>query len=106
MLMKDGAVRNAYTLRLRNMEARPRNMEIALAGLPAGSVIWTDAIGRAEAAPTQTVEVPANETKIVRAYVIIPEGATASDFAFELTSLDEQQEFDSEDVTFAMPGDI
>ncbi|MEL6710022.1 MAG: cytochrome c oxidase accessory protein CcoG [Pseudomonadota bacterium] len=106
MLMKDGAVRNAFTLRLRNMEARPRDMEIALAGLPAGAVIWTDAIGRDQAAPTQSVNVPANETKIVRAYVIIPEGATASDFAFELTSLDEQQEFDSEDVTFAMPGDI
>ena len=106
MLMKDGAVRNAYTLRLRNMEARPRDMEIALAGLPAGALMWTDAIGREDAAVTQSVTVPANETKIVRAYVVIPEGTSASDFAFELTSLDEQREFDSEDTTFAMPGDF
>ena len=106
MLMKDGAVRNAYTLRLRNMEARPRDMEIALAGLPAGALMWTDAIGREDAAATQSVTVPANETKIVRAYVVIPEGTSASDFAFELTSLDEQREFDSEDTTFAMPGDF
>ncbi|MEL6738806.1 MAG: cytochrome c oxidase accessory protein CcoG, partial [Pseudomonadota bacterium] len=106
MLMKDGSIRNAYTLRPRNMEARPRDMEIALAGLPAGSVMWTDAIGRAEAAPTQTVEVPANETKIVRAYVVIPEGSTAHDFQFELTSQDEQRETDVEETTFATPGEI
>ncbi|MEM6857872.1 MAG: cytochrome c oxidase accessory protein CcoG [Pseudomonadota bacterium] len=106
MLMKDGSIRNAYTLRLRNMEARPREMEIALAGLPAGSVMWTDAISHTEAAPTQSVEVPANETRIVRAYVVIPEGTKAHDFQFALTSLDEQRETDIEDTTFATPGDI
>ncbi|MEM7688469.1 MAG: cytochrome c oxidase accessory protein CcoG [Pseudomonadota bacterium] len=106
MLMKDGSVRNAYTLRLRNMEARPRDMQIAIAGLPQGALMWTDAIGRGQAAATQSVEVRANETKIVRAYVVIPQGAEAGDFRFELTSLDEQGEFDAEDATFAMPGDI
>jgi cytochrome c oxidase accessory protein FixG len=106
MLMKDGSIRNAYTLRLRNMEARPRDMEIALAGLPAGAVMWTDAISSNEAAGTQTVEVAANETKIVRAYVVIPQGTSASDFRFELTSLDEQRESDAEETSFAMPGDI
>ncbi len=106
MLMKDGSIRNAYTLRLRNMEARPRDMEIALAGLPAGAVMWTDTIGRSEAASTQTVAVEADQTKIVRVYVVIPEGASASEFQFELTSLDEQREFDAEETSFAMPGDI
>ena len=106
MLMKDGSVRNAYTLRLRNMEARPRDMEIALAGLPAGAVLWTDAIGRGDAAETQTINVPADETKVVRAYVVIPEGESADDFTFELTSLDEQREFDAEETTFSMPGDF
>ncbi|MEO0463169.1 MAG: cytochrome c oxidase accessory protein CcoG [Pseudomonadota bacterium] len=103
MLMKDGSVRNAYTLRLRNMEARPRDMLIALDGLPDGTVLWTDAIGRGDAAATQTINVPANETRIVRAYVVVPQGAAAADFAFELTSLDEQRESDRADATFAGP---
>ena len=106
MLMKDGSVRNAYTLRLRNMEARPRDMEVALVGLPAGSLMWTDTIALDEAAPTQTIAVPANETKIVRAYVLIPEGTDADLFNFQLTSLDEQGEEDTAEVSFAMPGDF
>jgi cytochrome c oxidase accessory protein FixG len=106
MLMKDGAVRNSYTLRLRNMEARPRDMEIALVGLPEGSVMWTDAISRSAAAPIQTIEVPANETKIVRTYVVIPEGTSAESFSFRLTSQDQQREQDVEETTFTMPGDF
>ncbi len=45
MLMSDGAVRNAYTLKLRNMQNRPRPMTVALQGLPGGTM-WTDAIAR------------------------------------------------------------
>ncbi|MEM9086569.1 MAG: cytochrome c oxidase accessory protein CcoG [Pseudomonadota bacterium] len=106
MLMKDGSVRNSYTLRLRNMEARPREMEIELVGLPEGARMWTDTIGFDAAAPNQTVDVPANETKIVRAYVVIPEGTSAEEFSFQLTSLDEQAEQDAQETTFAMPGDF
>jgi cytochrome c oxidase accessory protein FixG len=106
MLLKDGSVRNAYTLRLRNMEARPRDMEIAFEGLPEGSLIWTDRIGFSQAAATQTVRVPADETRVVQAYVVLPEGAPTGDFTFILTSLDEQRETDREDTSFKGPGDI
>jgi polyferredoxin len=104
MLLKDGSVRNAYTLRLRNMEGRPREMEVALEGLPAGAVMWTDAVSLENAAPVQTIAVSANATKIVRAYVMLPPGVSASAFAFRLTSLDEQREQDVTTTTFAMPG--
>jgi hypothetical protein len=104
MLLKDGSVRNAYTLRLRNMEARPRDMEVALTGLPAGAVMWTEAVSMDNAAPAQVIAVPANETKVVRAYVMLPPGVQADAFAFRLTSLDEQGEQDVETTTFAMPG--
>jgi cytochrome c oxidase accessory protein FixG len=104
MLLKDGSVRNAYTLRLRNMESRPRDMEVALTGLPAGAVMWTDAVALENAAPEQIIAVPANETKVVRAYVMLPPGTRADAFAFRLTSLDEQGEQDVATTTFAMPG--
>jgi cytochrome c oxidase accessory protein FixG len=104
MLLKDGSVRNAYTLRLRNMEARPREMEVALTGMPAGAVMWTEAVSVENAAPVQVINVPANETKVVRAYVMLPPNEAADIFAFRLTSLDEQRETDLVEATFAMPG--
>ncbi len=107
MLLKDGSVRNAYTLRLRNMEARPRNMEVALEGLPKGAVMWTEAVSLENAAPVQVIGVPANATKVVRAYVMLPPGLNddSLDFSFRLTSLDEQGETDIVQSTFAMPED-
>ncbi|MFU7529322.1 cytochrome c oxidase accessory protein CcoG [Qipengyuania sp. ASV99] len=104
MLMKDGSVRNAYTLRLRNMEARPRDMEVALIGLPDGAVMWTDRIGSDAAAAVQTIKVPADETRVVRTYVTIPAGTSADRFTFQLTSLDEQREQDLAETTFNTPG--
>jgi len=108
MLLKDGSVRNAYTLRLRNMEARPRDMELALSGLPSGSVIWTDRLDQDDAAPTQIITVPANETRIVRTYVLVPESAARNadalgNFSFLLTSLDAQRESDAVETSFSGP---
>lgn len=105
MLMKDGAVRNAYTLRLRNMEARPRQMEVALVGLPEGSVFWTDRMAAEDAATTQTLEVAADATRKLRVYVRVPQGQSADSFSFKLTSLDAQGESDLETTTFTHPGD-
>ncbi len=103
MLLRDGSIRNAYTLKLRNMESRPRAMEIALEGLP-GALMWTDAIPRSDAAATQRVEVPADAIKAVRAYVLVPPGTTGQAFSFRLTSLDEQRETDTQETTFNAPG--
>ena len=109
MLLKDGSVRNAYTLRLRNMEARPREMEVMLEGLPAGAVMWTDSVSMENAAPVQRVTVPANETRVLRAYVMLPPGVDAQGegipFAFRLTAQDEQHESDTARTTFTMPED-
>ncbi|OGS48091.1 MAG: cytochrome c oxidase accessory protein CcoG, partial [Erythrobacter sp. RIFCSPHIGHO2_12_FULL_63_10] len=104
MLMSDGSVRNAYTLRLRNMEARPRDMEVAIEGLP-GAVIWTDTIGRGGAAPRQMISVPADQTRAVRAYVAVPRGTPAQDFSFRVTSQDEQRETALEETRFSAPGE-
>jgi len=102
MLMSDGSVRNSYTLKLRNMQSRPRNMEIAIEGL-AGARMWTDAIGRAQAAPRQTVTVAADQTRTVRAYVIAPASTLAQEFAFRITSRDEQRESASAQARFSAP---
>ena len=104
MLLSDGSVRNSYTLKLRNMESRPRDMEIAIEGLP-GAVMWTDTIRASDAAATQTVTVPADLVRQVRAYVAVPEGARSQEFAFRVTSLDEQRETDTVETRFDAPED-
>ncbi|WP_369025714.1 cytochrome c oxidase accessory protein CcoG [Qipengyuania sp. RANM35] len=104
MLMSDGSVRNSYTLKLRNMESRPRRMEIAVVGLP-GAVMWTDTVGRDQAAETQTVTVAADQVRSVRAYVAVPTGASSQEFSFRLRSLDEKDEIDTVTTRFDAPGE-
>jgi len=102
MLMSDGSVRNSYTLKLRNMESRPREMAIDIEGLP-GAVMWTDTIRREDAAARQVVTAGADQTHTVRAYVIAPSGTAQGDFTFKVTSRDEQGESDSVETRFATP---
>ena len=104
MLMSDGSVRNSYTLKLRNMESRPRDMEVSIEDLP-GALMWSDTIRRADAASAQTVTVPADQTQTVRAYVMVPAGTPARDFTFRVTSQDEQRETDAVETRFSAPGD-
>ncbi len=104
MLMSDGSVRNAYTLKLRNMQGRPREMEVSLVGLEGGT-FWTETIGRDQAARVQRVEVAADATLPLRAYVIVPSGAKNQSFAFKVTALDEQGETDVSETLFNAPGE-
>lgn len=104
MLMSDGSVRNSYTLKIRNMESRPRAMEIAVEGLP-GALMWTDTINRDEASAAQRVTVPADLVRAVRAYVAVPAGTAAQQFEFRITSLDEQRETDVVETRFDAPED-
>ncbi len=102
MVLSDGTIRNAYTLKLRNMESRPRDMEVAVQGLP-GAVMWTDTIMRDNAAPTQIVHVDADQTQTVRAYIAAPAGTGEQEFRILVTSQDEQREQDAEETRFSAP---
>src|SRR5690606_8678394 len=88
MLMSDGSIRNAYTVKLLNMEGRPRPMEIALSGLPGGEM-WTDERSRDTASRTLVRTVPADQADPVRVYVVAPRDTAAQDFTFTVRALDE-----------------
>jgi cytochrome c oxidase accessory protein FixG len=105
MLLSDGSVRNAYTVKLRNMQGRPREMEIALSGLP-GAMMWTDDMPREKAARTIVRKVPADATEPVRVYVVAPSGAAEQqDFAFDLKALDSEGGGDTGAARFDGPGE-
>ena len=102
MLMSDGLVRNAYTVNLRNMESRPRRMEIGLLGLE-GATMWTDSTSRASAARTLIRTVSPDQADPVRVYVIAPRGTAPQDFSFTLRALDSQGGSDAHHTHFDAP---
>ena len=104
MLMSDGSIRNSYTLKLRNMESRPRVMRVAIDDLRAGAM-WTDEMARKDAARAVTLAVPADSTASRRVYVIAPPGTEPQDFEFEVTSGDGRAELAKTETRFSAPGD-
>ena len=66
-------------------------MTLSLEGLD-GAEMWSDTNDRSDAARSQVITVPADETLTVRAYVIAPRGAQAQDFAFMLATTDARPE--------------
>ncbi|WP_067738426.1 cytochrome c oxidase accessory protein CcoG [Novosphingobium naphthalenivorans] len=102
ILMSDGSIRNAYALRLRNMEGRPRQMDISIEGLP-GAAMWTEDMAREDASRTLTRMVPADETQSVRVYVVAPSDTASQKFEFKLQAVGDAREKDEADVKFDAP---
>ena len=68
-----------------------------------GGEMWTDAIDREDAAPSQEITVPADETMTVRAYVVAPRGVEEQEFAFVLATSDAEPESDTGTTRFTAP---
>lgn len=102
MLLSNGEVRNDYTIKLRNMEARPRPMAVTLDGLP-GAVMWTDEMGRESASRELQFTVAPDQTKPVRVYVVAPQGTADDEFAFVLSARDREAGGDRAETRFDAP---
>ncbi len=101
--LSDGAIRNAYTVKLRNMETRPRDVEVRVAGLP-GAKIWTDAGSREEASDAVRATVAADSVTKLRLFLTLPSaGPARQDFRFTVRALDREGGGDSEDARFERP---
>ncbi|WP_425511310.1 cytochrome c oxidase accessory protein CcoG [Sphingobium fontiphilum] len=101
--LSDGAIRNAYTVKIRNMEARPRPMAVSVAGID-GATLWTDAMAREEAGATVATTVPADSVARLRVYVAAPAaGPQRADFDFVLRATDKEGGGDRETMSFERP---
>ncbi len=99
-----GEIRNDYTVKLRNMENRPRPMEVSLVGLQ-GGVMWSDDMPRDKAARSLTFNVDADQTRPQRIYVVAPQGTKPTSFTFALEAKDAEGGRDTNDARFDAPGD-
>ncbi len=101
--LADGDVRNAYTANLRNMENRPRTMEISMSGL-GQAVLWSSEGARETAGQTVTVKVPADSVGRVRLFVAAPgAGPQREEFSFTVQAEDDRTAQDTHDVFFERP---
>ena len=102
MLMSDGEIRNAYTVKLRNMQTRPRPMQVTLEGLP-GGVMWTDEMAREKAAREIRVTVAPDQVEVMRVYVVAPSDTTPQSFSFALKATDAEGGSDTSEARFDAP---
>ncbi|HZV56218.1 MAG TPA: cytochrome c oxidase accessory protein CcoG [Sphingobium sp.] len=101
--LSDGSIRNAYLVKISNMESRPRQMEYRLEGLP-GAVMWAEGSTRDKAARSIRIAVPADQVLKERVYVVAPAaGPEHEDFTFALKALDGGEEQATHGERFVRP---
>jgi len=100
--LADGTIRNAFTVKIRNMEARPRTVEIGLDGLD-GAVLWTGGARPADRR-TLTVRVPADSVAKHRVFVgAAAAGTVREPFDFTVRALDAEGGQARSDAQFERP---
>jgi polyferredoxin len=99
--LSDGTVRNAYTINVRNMEARPRSVTLTVEGLP-GALMWTEAQAREQASTALHLLVAPDQVHKARIYVAAPE-RQRTDIAFAVRAIDAEGGGDRERSVFEGP---
>ncbi len=101
--LSNGDIRNAYTANVRNMENRPRQMEVSISGL-ANATLWEGGTTQPGQQDTILINVPADSVAKLRLFVAAPPTASERDkFTMTVTGTDENAETDSEELFFDRP---
>ena len=103
--LSDGSIRNAYTITLRNMQARPRTVSVSIAGLP-GAAMWDEAGSRARAGSSVRIAIGADQVAKARLFVAAPAAGPARvPLTFAARALDGDDAPQADDSFFERPGD-
>jgi len=103
--LADGWVRNNYTVKIRNMETRPRSVQLKLSDLPDGAM-WQAGQTRSQAAQTLSVNVAPDAVHKLRLFIAAPgEGETRQPFALAVTGEGAagETQSDSDEIIFERP---
>lgn len=100
--LSDGTIRNTYQVKVRNMEARPREVEIAIDRGP--GVLWDEHGDRKTAGRSIRMTVDADRVAKARLFVAAPAaGPQREDVLFTVRALDSQGERAVDDSYFERP---
>lgn len=101
--LSDGSIRNAFELKVRNMQNRPREVEVTVGGVP-GAVIWSGDGSRSEGASSLRMKLPADQVAKTRLFVAAPgSGPTRTELTFSVRALDEEGGQDTQASFFERP---
>jgi cytochrome c oxidase accessory protein FixG len=99
--LANGDIRNAVTVKVRNMQARPRPVRIELVGLPGGAM-WDSLASEKAAARSLKIQVGADQVEKRRIYVRAPRSGPEN-YALRLVALDGEPTGDTDEVRFERP---
>jgi cytochrome c oxidase accessory protein FixG len=100
--LSDGAIRNTYQVKIRNMEARPREVEVSLAGIP--GVMWEENGSRAGAGHSLHVTVEPDKVTKLQLFVAAPAaGPQRTNVTFLVRALDREGGSDTDHNFFERP---
>ena len=101
--LSDGAIRNNYTLKIRNMEARPRIVDVYMEGLP-GGVLWTPDGNRKSAKQNINFAVAPDAVHKVQLFIAAPEaGPPSTEFKISTRARTGDDKGDSDILLFERP---
>lgn len=103
--LSDGQIRNAFTVKLRNMENRPRDVAVTIAG-PPGSVVWNETGSRDSARREVRLRLGPDQVAETRLFVAAPAvGDEHSRLAFTVRALDREGGTATTTTSFDGPDD-
>jgi cytochrome c oxidase accessory protein FixG len=101
--LSDGSIRNNYTLKIRNMETRPRIVDVYVEGLP-GAVVWTPEGDRQFAKANINFAVAPDAVHKVRLFIAAPaNGEERTEFRISTRARTGDERGDSDTVVFERP---
>jgi cytochrome c oxidase accessory protein FixG len=101
--LSDGSIRNNYTVKVRNMETRPRSVMLTISGLN-GAVAWVEGGARESAGHSVTVQVAPDSVRKVRLFIAASAtGPESEDFHIAAQSVDDHKQGDEDAATFERP---
>lgn len=104
--LSDGTIRNNYTIKIRNMQERPRPVTVALDGLP-GATMWADGASRATAGRSVTVTLAPDQVAKARLFVIAPAGGEErTPLRFVVTANDREGGNAADSTVFERPAGV
>jgi polyferredoxin len=101
--LSDGTIRNNYSINVRNMQSRPREMEIGIQGLP-GAVMWRDEGRRETAGRSVRLTVAPDQVAKARLFIVASgSGEAREKLTFTLRALDKEGGSDVDESFFERP---
>jgi polyferredoxin len=101
--LSDGSIRNDYTVKVRNMEGRKREVIVSLEGL-VGAQLWTEQGSRQTAGQSIRLTLPADQVTTTHLFVAAPSaGPTRQAVEFSVHALDREGGKNEEESAFERP---